>query len=259
MPQLPHQFLHSSFASQIRFQALFYQSLLTTNHLNFIPSSFILFFHSIMAIVTRLLSCTLLALLLLHGHLVQVRADQQQQPSESPQSSTHYWQQSSVAQPTPSNSSSNGRYGNDNKPGDVGTSSWQPDDKQPSYPVSPGQGPPPPGQGPPPPSGRPYPGHGPDDHRNSQYPDKPQVLWGQCTFFSFNSIDSNYIILCLCKKKGGGYYYKGTTKCTDGSYCRYFSDCMFHSFRFLGPVATGTYSTFAFLGYSQCNPNDHHY
>ena len=25
--------------------------------------------------------------------------------------------------------------------------------------------------------------------------------------------------------QGGGYYYHGTTKCVEGAYCRYFSDC----------------------------------
>ncbi|KAF8959902.1 hypothetical protein BDZ97DRAFT_2060901 [Flammula alnicola] len=43
------------------------------------------------------------------------------------------------------------------------------------------------------------------------HPERTQVLWGQC----------------------GGYYYSGTTKCPDESYCRYFSDW-----------------------YAQCNPNN---
>ncbi|KAF9561888.1 hypothetical protein CPC08DRAFT_817439 [Agrocybe pediades] len=74
-----------------------------------------------MAIMTRLLSCTLLALFALNG---QVLADQQQQQPPSPSPSSQPWKPSSSSmQPMPSNSN----YGNDKKPdGPMNGSGWQP-------------------------------------------------------------------------------------------------------------------------------------
>ncbi|KAF8959214.1 hypothetical protein BDZ97DRAFT_1761549 [Flammula alnicola] len=60
-------------------------------------------------------------------------------------------------------------------------------------------------------------------HPPHPHPERTQVLWGQC----------------------GGYYYSGTTKCPDESYCRYFSDLFAYD-----------WGCFCLPGYAQCNPNN---
>lgn len=134
--------------------------------------------------------------------------------------------------------------GDDNGGSDVGNSNWKPQSPRPSplyhdrpnrpdYPDHPGQ---------------PYDGKNPYDGKPDYRGKRPwnsgnkgtQVLWGQCTSLSLRV--SSFAIYCrgfltmvsrrLCL--GGGYYYYGTNKCPEGSYCRYFSDCKL-PFRFFVP------------------------
>lgn len=162
---------------------------------------------------TRFFSFTLVALLILHGHLVKGRLDMQARDVDAAGRMQARGDDGGYG-----NGGDNKAYGGDNKVQGYGDDNkaqgYGDDNKAKGY-----------GYG----GDNKDQGYGYGGDNKGSYGDKggygnSQVLWGQCTFLP--------LLLALCdltdffpSLAGGGKDYHGTTKCPDASYCRYFSDC----------------------------------